>query len=95
MAARGRRVVPATSADAGRLATLRSALDADDVIVDATSADDVPASKPSPDLVEQALDRAGVPVGRAVFVGDTVWDVSAAAKAGVPCVALRAPTWGC
>lgn len=97
MAARGRRVALATSADAGELAALRSAPDADDVIVDATSADDVPASKPSPGLVEQALGRAGVPVGRAVFVGDTVRDVSAAAKAGVPCVALRggmrAPTW--
>jgi HAD superfamily hydrolase (TIGR01509 family) len=88
VAARGRRIVLATSADAGELATMRAALDADDVITDATSADDVSTSKPAPDLVEQALDRAGVPADRAVFVGDTIWDVTAAARAGVPCIGL-------
>ncbi|MFE0631720.1 HAD family hydrolase [Streptomyces sp. NPDC058864] len=88
VAARGFRVVLATSADAKELAVMRAALDADDVIADATSKDDVSASKPAPDLVEQALERAGVPADRAVFVGDTVWDIGAAGKAGVPCVAL-------
>jgi HAD superfamily hydrolase (TIGR01509 family) len=88
VAARGRRIILATSADGKELAAMRSALDAEDVIADATSADDVDASKPAPDLVEQALDRAGVPARHAVFVGDTVWDVRAAARAGVPCIAL-------
>lgn len=31
---------------------------------------------------------AGVGAGRAVFVGDTVWDMEAAARAGVGAVAL-------
>ncbi|MEU4098983.1 HAD family hydrolase [Streptomyces sp. NPDC026673] len=88
VAARGFRVVLATSADGKELAVMRAALDADDVIADATSKDDVDASKPAPDLVAQALDRAGVTADRAVFVGDTVWDIEAAGKAGVPCVAL-------
>ncbi|MFF7216738.1 HAD family hydrolase [Streptomyces sp. NPDC008238] len=88
VAARGFRVVLATSADGKELAVMRAALDADDVIADATSKDDVSASKPAPDLVTQALDRAGVPADRAVFVGDTVWDIEAAGKAGVPCVAV-------
>jgi HAD superfamily hydrolase (TIGR01509 family) len=88
VAARGLRIVLATSADGKELAALRSALDAEDVIADATSADEVSASKPAPDLVQRALDRAGAPAARAVFVGDTVWDVSAAQKVGVPCVAL-------
>ncbi|MDX2819297.1 HAD family hydrolase [Streptomyces sp. PA03-5A] len=88
VAARGFRVVLATSADGKELAVMRAALDADDVIADATSKDDVDASKPAPDLVAQALERAGVPANRAVFVGDTVWDIEAAGKAGVPCVAL-------
>ncbi|MGZ4451186.1 MAG: HAD family hydrolase [Nocardioides sp.] len=43
-------------------------------------------SKPSGDLVEQAL--AGVEGQRALMVGDAVWDARAAAEAGVPCVAL-------
>lgn len=88
VAAKGHRVVLATSADRNELALMRAALDADDVIADATSKDDVSASKPAPDLVTQALKRAGVPAGRAIFVGDTVWDIEAAGKAGVPCVAL-------
>ncbi len=35
-----------------------------------------------------ALDKAGVPAHEAVFVGDTVWDVQASQKAGVPCIGL-------
>jgi phosphoglycolate phosphatase-like HAD superfamily hydrolase len=35
-----------------------------------------------------ALDRAGVGPDAAVFVGDTVWDVQACQKAGLPCIAL-------
>jgi phosphoglycolate phosphatase-like HAD superfamily hydrolase len=35
-----------------------------------------------------ALEKAGVPAGEAVFVGDTVWDVQACQKAGVPCIGL-------
>ena len=35
-----------------------------------------------------ALDKAQVEPGAAVFVGDTVWDVKAAGKAGVVCVGL-------
>jgi phosphoglycolate phosphatase len=43
-------------------------------------------SKPAPDLVETALDRAGS--RQAFLVGDAVWDVEAAERAGIPCVAL-------
>jgi phosphoglycolate phosphatase len=43
-------------------------------------------SKPAPDLVEQALDRAGS--SHAFLVGDAVWDVESAARAGIPCVGL-------
>ncbi len=35
-----------------------------------------------------ALDKARVPPDAAVFVGDTVWDVRACGKAGVPCIGL-------
>jgi phosphoglycolate phosphatase-like HAD superfamily hydrolase len=49
---------------------------------------EVEASKPAPDLVEVALDKAGAPAERAVFIGDTVWDVQACQKAGVACIGL-------
>jgi phosphoglycolate phosphatase len=43
-------------------------------------------SKPAPDLVERALARAGSQ--EAFLIGDSVWDVESAARAGIPCVAL-------
>lgn len=58
---------------------------ADRVEVLVTSAD-VEASKPEPDLIGVTLDKVGP--DRAVFVGDTPYDVEAAAKAGLGCVAL-------
>jgi phosphoglycolate phosphatase-like HAD superfamily hydrolase len=87
-AERGLRVVLASSASGPEGDVMRRALDADDVIHAMTTADDVESSKPEPDLVQCALDKAGVPPERAVFVGDAVWDVEAASKAGVPCVAV-------
>jgi HAD superfamily hydrolase (TIGR01549 family) len=87
-AGKGMKVVLASSASSRELGALRAALDADDAVTDATSSSEAGESKPAPDLVAIALDRAGVPPGRAVFVGDAVWDVYACRKAGVPCVAV-------
>jgi HAD superfamily hydrolase (TIGR01509 family) len=86
---RGLMVVLASSADEREFGAMRAALDAEDAIDAATNSGDVERSKPAPDLVQVALDRAGVPPGQAVFVGDTVWDVRACAKAGVRCVCFR------
>ena len=85
---RGLRVVLASSADEREFAALRAALDADDAIDAATSSADVSQSKPAPDLVQVALEKAGTGPEAAVFVGDTVWDVQACVKAGVACIAL-------
>ncbi|WP_432173131.1 HAD family hydrolase [Streptomyces sp. Tue6028] len=84
----GWKVVLATSASGHELSALRRAIDADDAIVATTSADDVSEGKPQPEPVEQALELARVPADRAVFVGDTVWDMQAGNRAGVRCVAL-------
>jgi HAD superfamily hydrolase (TIGR01509 family) len=51
-----------------------------------TTDDDVEATKPEPDLVRAALDKAGT--DEAVMVGDTPWDVEAARKAGVETVCV-------
>jgi hypothetical protein len=53
-----------------------------------TSSADVDTAKPEPDIVSVALERAGVDVAHAVFVGDTVWDVEACKRAGVPTTAV-------
>jgi HAD superfamily hydrolase (TIGR01509 family) len=76
-------VVLATSAPQEELEILLELLDSDDVIHATTNADDVEVAKPSPDIVQVALDRAGVQAADAVFVGDSEWDIEAASRAGV------------
>ena len=58
----------------------------DDVGVLKTS-DDVDGSKPEPDLIEVTLEA--LDVQRAVMIGDTPYDVVAAARAGLKCIGLR------
>lgn len=62
-----------------------------DIAVLLTS-EDVDSSKPEPDLIEQTLDRLGGPTD-AIFVGDTAYDVEAAARAELPCIAVRSGGW--
>jgi HAD superfamily hydrolase (TIGR01549 family) len=81
-------VVLATSAGGAELSALRRAIDADEAIRATASADDVDAGKPSPEPVQHALDLVGIPAERAVFVGDTVWDMRAGSRAGVTCVGV-------
>ncbi|MET7484407.1 HAD family hydrolase [Streptomyces sp. NPDC005538] len=88
LAGRGWEIVLATSASGAELSALRRAIDADDVIRQAASADDVTHGKPAPDPVHQARELAGVPSERAVFVGDTVWDMQAGVRDGVVPVAV-------
>lgn len=82
------KVVLATSAQPEEFAELRKVLGADEFLSATTCAEDVDAAKPDPDLVQVALDKAQVGADEAIFVGDTVWDVEAAAKAGVACVCV-------
>ena len=51
-----------------------------------TTKDDVEATKPEPDLVQAALEKAGS--DDSTMLGDTPWDVEAARKAGVETVCL-------
>ena len=81
-------VVLATSASGDELDRHREALGVDDVLAGATSKADVDASKPAPDIIEVALERAGLRAQEAVFVGDTVWDAEAAARCGVECIGV-------
>ncbi|MGW0537354.1 HAD family hydrolase [Streptomyces sp. NPDC003032] len=85
---RGWRIVLATSAGGAELGALRRAIDADDVIAGIASSDDVSSGKPAPDPVLHALDIARCSPDEALFVGDTVWDMRAASRAGVRSIAL-------
>jgi len=88
LADRGLTVVLATSAPEDELANLRALLDVEEEIDVVTSSADVDTAKPSPDIVQVALDRAGASADDSVFVGDTVWDVEAAGRAGVRCIGV-------
>jgi beta-phosphoglucomutase-like phosphatase (HAD superfamily) len=63
---RGYQVVLATSAPANELEMLRRTLDVEDAIATLTSAEDVQTAKPSPDIVQVALEKAGVGPDRRV-----------------------------
>ncbi|AKK25537.1 HAD family hydrolase [Mycobacterium sp. EPa45] len=84
----GLQVVLATSAPDNELALLRKTLGCDELVSAITSSEDVEQAKPRPDIVNVALEKAGVTAQQAVFIGDTVWDVEASARAGVPCIAV-------
>lgn len=81
--------VLASSAAERELQVLLDLLELDSAIDHTTHAGDAGASKPAPDIVAVALERAGVPVEQAVFVGDAVWDVQACGKLGLDCIGLE------
>jgi phosphoglycolate phosphatase-like HAD superfamily hydrolase len=60
-----------------------------------TSSADVEASKPAPDLLQVALEKLGAPSGTSsVMIGDSVWDVEAAKRAGMPAIVVRSGGFG-
>lgn len=88
-AGRGLRVVLATSGKPADLEWMLPAIGVPDgVLAGTTTSADVDGAKPRPDLLEVAARDHGLDPSRTVVVGDTVWDVEAARRAGLPCVAL-------
>ena len=61
-------------------------LDARDLVDAWTDSGDVEATKPEPDLVHAAMEKAGG--DEAVMVGDSTWDCEAAGRAGIQTVAV-------
>jgi HAD superfamily hydrolase (TIGR01509 family) len=79
-------VVLASSAKSNELDHYLDLLDAREIVDAWTSSADVEETKPAPDLVQVALEKAGT--DDAVMVGDTPWDVEAARNAGIETVAV-------
>jgi HAD superfamily hydrolase (TIGR01549 family) len=84
--AQGHAVVLASSAKPEEVEHYLDLLDARDLADDWTHAGDVERTKPEPDLVAAAVEKAGG--GDAVMVGDSTWDCEAAKRAGLPTVAV-------
>jgi HAD superfamily hydrolase (TIGR01549 family) len=88
---RGRVVVLASSANQDDLDHFLDELQVRDTVDGWTTADDVEQTKPHPDVVEVALERAGT--RDAVMVGDSRWDIEAAARAGLETVCVITGGW--
>lgn len=84
---RGHIVVLASSAKEDEVDHYLDLLDARELADAWTTSADVERTKPAPDLVSAALERARV-IDDAVMVGDTPWDVKAAKQAGVGTLAV-------
>jgi phosphoglycolate phosphatase-like HAD superfamily hydrolase len=84
--AAGHTVMLASSAKSNEVEHYLDLLDARGLADGWTHSGDVDETKPAPDLVRTALDKAGG--GDGVMVGDTPWDIKAAAQVDVPTVAV-------
>jgi HAD superfamily hydrolase (TIGR01509 family) len=91
---RGLRLVVASSAKDEELHGLLRICHADDFVESKTSSDDAANSKPSPDIVQAALGKMALAPSQVIMLGDTPYDLQAAAHAGVPAVAFRCGGWG-
>ncbi len=91
--AQGLKLVIATSAKGDELEPLLNVAGVSDLIEHKTSSDDAEQSKPSPDIVQAALERSKVPADEAIMLADTPYDVSAALKAGIQMIAVRSGGW--
>ncbi len=85
----GLAVVLATSAPDDELKAALQVLRAGRAIDGQTTADDVESSKPSPEVFEKAMKTFSIDPGRALAVGDSVWDIQAARAAGIGCIAVE------
>jgi HAD superfamily hydrolase (TIGR01509 family) len=86
-------VVVASSATEDELKPLLELAGVHDLIDGRTSSDDARESKPDPDILCAALRKAGAEAGDAVMIGDTPYDIGAAAAAGVAAIAFRTGGW--
>jgi HAD superfamily hydrolase (TIGR01509 family) len=91
----GLTLVIATSAEQEELNKLLQVIspNASDFFKQETSSKDASRSKPDPDIMHAALQRLGYPASQAIMLGDTAYDIEAAAKVNVPTIALRSGGW--
>lgn len=90
----GLTLVVATSAGGDEVKALLEQAGVADLLPEATTSSDAENSKPDPDILHAALEKGELSPGEALMLGDTPYDVEAASRAGVRCIALRSGGWG-
>ena len=88
LAERGYEVWFVTSADPEELEQYLHQLETEGKLAGVVKSSDVEESKPAPDVFELALNKTGASPEETVAVGDAIWDVESAARAGIRTVAV-------
>jgi HAD superfamily hydrolase (TIGR01509 family) len=89
----GLKAIVATSAKDEELKGLLKAAQVEDLMEERATASDAKRSKPDPDIVEAAIEESGIPAEHLVMIGDTPYDIEAAARAQVRTIAFRSGGW--
>lgn len=89
----GLKPVVATSAKDEELKGLLTAAEVADLMEEKATASDARRSKPDPDIVIAAIERAEIEAQDLVMIGDTPYDVEAATRAGVRIIGFRSGGW--
>jgi HAD superfamily hydrolase (TIGR01509 family) len=93
MQARSLELYVASSAHQDELRPLLERAGVADLIEGAATSSDAERSKPDPDIVHAALQRAGLRADQVVLIGDTPYDIEAGARSHVATLALRCGGW--
>ena len=88
LAERGYEVWLVTSAKPEELEEDLDRLETEGKIAGIVNSSDVEESKPAPDVFELTLEKTGGSADETIAVGDSVWDIESAAKAGIQTVAV-------
>ena len=89
----GLKAIVATSAKDQELKGLLKAAQVEDLMEEKATASDAKRSKPDPDIVHAAIEESGIPSEELIMIGDTPYDIEAAAKARVRSIAFRCGGW--
>jgi len=83
------KIAVASSGEQDEVQHLLSVSGIEDLVETQTSSADVEKSKPNPDVVQAALEKLALDPAQVLMLGDTPYDVQAAAKVGVGVIVLR------
>jgi len=89
----GLKAIVATSARDQELKDLLKAARVDDLMEERATASDAKRSKPDPDIVHAAIEESDIPPQQLIMIGDTPYDIEAAARAQVRSIAFRSGGW--